>query len=261
MGSLIWRVVGPVSPSYKARLLWATAGGSEPGKAIVTSVVRRGDVALDVGANIGIYTDRLAVLVGRAGTVYALEPNPHYARDLRRIASRRKNVRVIAAAASDRPGTASLSVPIGRAGPNASLGSLEDRATTVPHEVIEVPTTTLDAEAGGISGVRFVKCDVEGHEHEVLLGGLELFRRERPILLIEIEQRHRRRPVAETFELLHDIGYDGYMLTASGPRQLAGFDVSRDQLDVIARHPSASAPPPEYVNNFVFMPHGMGLPS
>jgi len=50
-----------------------------------------------------------------------------------------------------------------------------------------VRTTTLDAELDAVTGVRLMKCDVEGHEHEVLLGDLQVLRRERPVLLIEID--------------------------------------------------------------------------
>jgi hypothetical protein len=146
------------------------------------------------------------------------------------------------------------------------MGSLEDRGTVAVDETVEVATTTLDAELGGVSGVRLLKCDVEGHEHETLLGGLELLRRERPVLLLEIEQRHRQRPVAETFELLGGLGglgglgYDGYMLTVAGPRPLAQFNLERDQRTLIAGDPHTPTPPPAYVNNFVFMPSGSRLP-
>ncbi len=254
VGAFIWRLVGPVSPSWQARLLWRTAGGERAAQSIVNAALQPGDVALDVGANIGLYTDRFARLVGRRGLVYAFEPNPHYSRGLTRIASVRKNVTFVAAALSDRSGKAGLSVPAAEAGPNRSMGSLEECAAAAAVQTIEVPTTTLDAQIGSISGIRLLKCDVEGHEHEVLLGGLELLRRERPILLIEIEQRHRRRPVFETFDLCDELAYDGYMLTAGGPRPLADFNLQRDQVDVIADDPSTATPRARYINNFLFMP-------
>jgi len=254
--SFIWRVVGPFSPSLRARLLWARPGSERVGKAVLSAVIERGDVAIDIGANVGVYTDRLARLVGREGAVYAFEPHPAYATELKGIASSRGNVTFVPAAVSDQLGTAHLSVPEAESG-GTSMGSLQSRQAGV--ETIGVRTTTLDSELAGVSRVRLVKCDVEGHEHEVLLGGRELLVRERPVLLIEIEQRHRERPIGETFELLRSLGYHGHMFGESGLRPLAEFDVERDQLALIAADPATASPPAEYVNDFVFVPAGTSL--
>ncbi len=251
VGTLIWRLVGPLSPSLKARLLWDRSEDGAVRRA-VDDVVGRGDVVLDVGANIGLFTDHLARLVGPGGRVYAFEPHPLYTKDLTRIASARKNVTLITKAVSDRPGQARLSVPETESGPNRAMGTLEQREGATAGEVIEVPTTTLDAETAQLSGVSLLKCDVEGHEQEVLKGSLELLAREHPVILLEAEQRHRQTPVAETFELLETMGYTGQMLTSTGLHPLAEFDVERDQLAVIAADPTTARPPPGYVNNFLF---------
>ena len=41
--------------------------------------------------------------------------------------------------------------------------------------------------------VAFIKCDVEGHEDAVMRGARRLLARDRPPVLVEIEQRHRSR--------------------------------------------------------------------
>jgi FkbM family methyltransferase len=43
---------------------------------ILNSVIKPGDIVLDVGANIGIYTLYLSRAVGKAGKVFAFEPDP-----------------------------------------------------------------------------------------------------------------------------------------------------------------------------------------
>lgn len=247
--ALIWRLVGPVSPSLRARVLWSRR--NDPGRPIVDATVRKGDVAIDVGANSGLYTDRLARLVGREGAVYAFEPNPRCTRELRRIAASRGNVSVIVAAASDRHGSATLSVPKEAGRPNDAMGTIELRGGSAS-ETFEVKTTTLDSELANVTGVRFLKCDVEGHEHEVIAGGRALLERERPVILVELEQRHRSRPLADTFTLLEELGYRGLMLTAAGPKPLADFDLERDQIAPLAADLRRRYPPKDYVNTFVF---------
>lgn len=259
--AFIYRIVGPLSPSWKARLLWAWTSGDRSGKAVVDAVVHGGDIALDIGANFGFYTDRLARLVGPAGCVYVFEPHPGYADALTRIAASRGNVNFIPYAVSDKSAHAQLSVPVSPDGANPAMGSIEDRGVRGRHHVIDVATTTLDRELQDVARIRLLKCDVEGHEHEVLLGGLELLRQARPILFLEIEQRHRERPVQETVDLLKELGYDGYMTRQSGcAHTLADFDLERDQVVPIAQDPSTPTPPPDYVKDFLFLPTGRSVP-
>lgn len=255
-GAFIHRVVGSISPQWELRLLWARSQGDAAGKAVIDAAVRPGDTVVDVGANFGLYTARLARLVGPGGTVYAFEPHPAYGPALSRIAAKSANVTFVGAAASDAPGAARLAVP--ERGQNTYMGSLQSRGGD--HAVIEVPATTLDLELGGRSGIRLIKCDVEGHEHEVFIGAEQTLRRDHPILFVEIEQRHRRRPVQDTFGFLTELGYEGYMMRQATPRPLSEFEVERDQTAHIADDPTVGLPPPEYVNDFLFIPAGSSLP-
>ena len=258
--AFIYRVVGPLNPSWKAQLLWSQKSGDAAGKVVVDRVLRAGDIAIDVGANFGFYTDRFARLVGPTGHVYAFEPHPSYQGMLRRIAKARRNVSVISSALSSQSSMSVLSAPVSSQGPNAAMASLEPR-TMGSHDVIQVATTTLDEKLGDLRRVRFLKCDVEGHEHDVLLGGTRLLERDHPVLFIEIEQRHRERLISETFQLLQDLGYDGYMMRQSHAQPLKDFDVDRDQLDLIADDMSTPTPPRDYVNDFLFVPIGSRVPA
>lgn len=55
-------------------------------------------------------------------------------------------------------------------------------------------------------------------------------------------------------------GYAGWPLFADGARPLAAFDVERDQLAIIRRDPCRELMPPEYVNDFLFLPAGVSPP-
>src|SRR5262249_42138055 len=100
--------------------------------------------------------------------------------------------------------------------------------------VLEVSTRRLDDY--DFHAVTFIKIDVEGHEREVLEGGRETIVRERPLLQIEIEQRHHDDSIDSVFSLVAGLGYEAYYLSGD---------------DLI---PLANRTCPKAVNNFLFRP-------
>lgn len=133
------------------------------------SVLRPGDAALDVGANVGAYAILFGQWVGDAGRVLAFEPAPGAFEGLRRhIALNRLGARVHPEqiAVSDTIGHAEF-VSEGAEGTNHLGGAAEDSASVV----IRVPTTTID-EICGQEGLhpQLIKIDVEGAEIAVLRG-------------------------------------------------------------------------------------------
>ncbi|MEX2496237.1 MAG: FkbM family methyltransferase, partial [Woeseia sp.] len=76
-------------------------------------------------------------------------------------------------------------------------------------EEIEIAVTTLDGcLAGSVGGpVRFIKCDVEGHELEVFKGAAGILRRDGPVLLFECH--HNEAEEGSLFSFLSELGYDG----------------------------------------------------
>jgi len=256
VGALLWRVVRPVNRPLMARLLWERerrTGDLE--LELVDRLVRRDAVVLDVGANFGQFTWRMAHLVGPGGYVHAFEPHPAHREELAGIATKRPNVTFHPVALSDRPGEAGLTVPRVDGEAKLALATLAPRAAG-PDELEQVPVAveTLDrALAGRDRPVTFIKCDVEGHERAFLDGAREVLRDDQPTLLVEIEQRHQGRDVTETLALLDDLGYDGYALFGSALRPVAEFDVERDQLAYVRAEPGAAGMPAGYVNDFLFV--------
>ena len=59
-----------------------------------------------------------------------------------------------------------------------------------------------------IKNIGFIKIDVEGHELEVIKGAKETINKYNPILLVEIEKRHSKRPVKETINFINNLGYE-----------------------------------------------------
>ena len=73
-----------------------------------------------------------------------------------------------------------------------------------------IPCTTLDLALASAERVDAIKCDVEGAETRVLEGAIHTLERFKPLLLIEIEERHSQRygqQAAQVFEVLAGLGY------------------------------------------------------
>src|SRR5262249_48165820 len=76
--------------------------------AFVRHAVRRGDIVVDVGANVGFQARLFAELVGPDGRVYAFEPDGANFRRLTAVVRGLPQVQIARAALSDAPGTLTL---------------------------------------------------------------------------------------------------------------------------------------------------------
>jgi len=129
---------------------------------LIKHLADRSKIALDVGANLGLYTYFLARACRH---VYAFEPNPNPLRALRSVAD--KNVTVLAMALSDKSGEAELMIPRGRRGWSNNGAAI---ARHFPGRSIAVKVPSRRIDDLGLAGIGLIKIDVEGHEKEVLMG-------------------------------------------------------------------------------------------
>lgn len=205
-------------------------------------------VTVDVGANCGLYTRKLARL---SRQVHAFEPSGQMARLLRRTSAR--NVSVHEMALSDHDGAAELFIPQGDDGPVYGLASLEAPADPPARLVsAHVPISRLDAVID--QDVAFVKIDVEGHELNVLNGAVELLERCQPVFLVEAEDRHRAEATRSVFEFFRSKSYRGFFLKDNDVVDVEEFDAGRLQ-DAGALRPDGGRKDGRfYVNNFFFFP-------
>jgi hypothetical protein len=77
--------------------------------------------------------------------------------------------------------------------------------------MLDVVTTRMDdLPDDTFSNLKFIKCDVEGHERKVFLGGEQTIRRHRPV--VQFESTLTDGATLDIFRFFCDLGYCGVML-------------------------------------------------
>ena len=155
----------------------------EPEFRMLSELLRPGDWAVDIGANVGHYTRRFSELVGPRGRVVAFEPVPVTFSLLSVNAQLfpNSNVTLINAALSDRLSVTGMSVPNFASGLTNYYEAQVSATGDGDFSVLTLPLDSLHVE----QRVALVKIDAEGHEAQVLAGMPELLRRHRPTLIVE----------------------------------------------------------------------------
>jgi FkbM family methyltransferase len=192
--------------------LWAFGGFEKHFAELFARLVKPGDRCIDVGANIGLHTVRLARLVGAEGEVVAIEPDQELARRAEHnleLNQASAQARVITAAASDRSGdTVQLYRP-------DTADTNRGRASVMHHAYLTgpaatVPTVTLDEISPG--PVALIKIDVEGHEEAVVRGAAGLIERHGPAVVYEYAPEILEDPAHTPFGWFADHGYRQYRI-------------------------------------------------
>lgn len=208
-------------------------GAYEPDeRAFIVSHLRAGDVALDVGANIGFFSILMAAQVGPAGHVYSFEPlNRNAALLERSVAENRFQTRVTVtrAAVAEAQGTLELISP--RVTNNWGGAYLRTDSSEVPadHELLSVPIVTLDTCALR-RPVRLIKLDAEGAEMRVLRGAKAILQQDRPVILVELNQQQlasvSRCSASDVINEMVRLGYRCFTLGSGGQlgNEITGYD-------------------------------------
>jgi FkbM family methyltransferase len=223
---------------YMWRLIRKHLRKGEPELKFLPQIVPRDRIAIDIGANKGVYTHLLARL---AQSVEAFEPNPKIYRILTRTLP--KNVVAHQVALSDKVGTAELIVPMYGGGFSNQTASLNPRKRNEGAGVVKVAQRTLDSY--GFTNVGFIKIDVEGFEAAVLAGARETILRERPVMQVELEEQHTGLSIEQCLAGVLDLGMEAFFLRDGSLHPISDFDPASNR---------ALCKKPGYINNFIFKP-------
>lgn len=191
----------------------------EPDIEPIKRLVKPGDVAIDLGANIGWYSHVLANLVGKTGRVYSIEPIPDTFRLLSAVATawRLKNVELLNVAVSDKDGSAVMEIPLHEyGGKNFYMAKIVSgsQSSSSSNKRYTVAVRSMDSLFQTIAErVSFIKCDVEGHELAAFKGAEKFLKVQKPAILLEVAGQLEKKgsPANELFEILQGYGYKPFI--------------------------------------------------
>lgn len=201
--------------------------------------------AVDVGANIGVYS---SVLARKFGRVVAFEANPRLHRRLR--AAVPASVELRGSGLSDAAGRATLRIPLANGAPAFGFASLSSASLDPSAAVEEVQVSLARLDDSAPDRIDFLKIDVEGHELQVLEGGAATIARTRPVALVECEERHVAGAPARLFDFFGRLGYQGVFCYEGTLQDVAGFRAEVHQRAEALDHAAS------YANSFLFLPAG-----
>lgn len=188
-------------------------GFCAPEARVCSALLRPGDVFVDGGANIGLFSLRAATIVGPTGRIVACEPSPGTMELLRANVTRNgfSMTELHEVALSDAVGTTQFTVFEDGSG----LASFAPQS--IDGRVVDVEVTTLDELTATFGNrVAVVKLDIEGAEVKALRGASGLIQRAAPLFVIEVEPGHLARQGSSIDDLaaaLRPRDYEAYAIT------------------------------------------------
>ncbi|WP_421994260.1 FkbM family methyltransferase [Roseococcus sp.] len=227
----------------------------------VHRALHRPGVLLDIGAHDGLLTLPFARLPD--SRVHAFEPLPAAMARLRTNLAQEfgaipPHVTLHAEALGAAPGEAVLTWPVLDGVPQEQWASIaKDYAehASVGTDSRRVRVVTLDSL--DLRDVTAIKLDAEGAEQEVLEGARATLTHSRPLLSVEIEERHRPGSTRKVPKLLAELGFSGWFWHA-GWQPLAAFDAATMQ--VASADPAVFGGSDPYIFSFFFFPEELAEP-
>jgi len=217
---------------------------------IIKSIIPPEKPFFDVGANYGIYS-YIAKDIVDLKNIYCFEPitKPYTA-----LQKNLRGANLFNLALSNEVSIKTIKVPYINGDCYDTRATLEtgiENENETHSNKIEIQTSTLDTivEKSNISSIGFIKIDVEGHEFNVIKGGLTSIRKFKPILQLEIEQRQNSQPIENIFKLVLDLGYSGHYINVSDLTLIPIITFSKESNQKMSDFKTH-----KFINNFLFFP-------
>jgi len=175
-------------------------------------LINKGDIIIDIGANLGYYSFLFSRWTGDSGKVYAVEPVAVYNEIFNEKAKKRRNITLYPYALGNEEKTIELVSSPQSGFLNTGLPHVYD-----PQKDGKVENQEFKFEAqmkkpsvlfGNMDRIDYIKCDIEGFEYIVLSDMKEIIRRCKPIVQVEIWGDNEQKLI----DLFDELGYEAYKL-------------------------------------------------
>jgi len=190
---------------------------------LLRQILVPGAVAVDAGANIGIYSQYLARCVGPAGAVYSFEPAPENFERLRAAAREYSNVHVLQAAVGERSGKSALYLS-----DTLNVDHRTYLTDNFAQRVVQIEMVALDDYFKPGQRVDFIKMDLQGYELHALRGaGRVLADNPQAKLLVEVWPYGLKQAGANWVELIDALRGKNMTVSEITTRGLEPFRTDR----------------------------------
>lgn len=214
---------------------------------VIILSLRKGDVFIDAGANIGLMSLAAAKKVGPEGKVHAFEPVPDVFAQLRQNAAinTADNIQLHNLALGSKSERRAIYEQDHINKGSASL--VQPAAESSAKHMVDVDTIDRFRDSIKSKTIRMIKADVEGWELDVLKGGEKLLSTSNaPILCIEysVSYSPRREQLHDVYDFIRNINNYQFFKLKNGKETISPLTRITSIADL-----------PKHDNIFCFLPH------
>ena len=196
--------------------MYFLGGYEEPELQAVKKLLKEGDVFIDAGANIGLFSLYASRWVGKSGMVISFEPlSVNYSSLTNHIQlNNLTNIKPEQLALGNKNGLVAIVFD-----PDEKNRGMASTAQTGKGLKEKIRMVTLDAYLQGknFNRIDFIKIDIEGQEYAALTGMYNTLKKYKPALLIEVlEDKDIAGNEQNIHQYLADLGYKKYYIDDQG---------------------------------------------
>lgn len=193
----------------------------------VLNYLKKGDIVLDIGGNIGQTALMMAKKMGNIGHIYSFEPYPSTFQQLKKNLSLNigisNNIQSENAALGATPDILTMYQDCVT---NSGANRMVPKNFTTINGQVKVPVSTIDVfvQERRLNTVDFIKIDVEGFEMQVLKGGHHTLVNLKPRMFIELDDNNLRKQGSNAAELCGYLQSHGYTIYEEGRQEVFVID-------------------------------------
>lgn len=221
---------------------------------LIPYLLNRQGKFIDIGSNMGLYL-YVAENCVPSENIHGFEPNPSLYSRLEKLFPK---VNLHLMALSHESGETTFKIPVFKDKEVHTRGTLKldhNEIGETSSQLIKVKLETLDAmvEKLKITDISLIKLDVEGAEFDTLQGATQTIKKQKPVIIAEIEQRHHQTDIkGYLLEFEKEQDYTCHYFDTN-ERQLKTDwkDKSIEDMQSLSNHGLNRL----YINNFIMIPN------